>query len=310
LLFYSIFSGVTRGEKVERTMKKLLITGGSGYLGQHLLPVAAKDFELFATHRGAASSLAAGEPVFLDLTDEVAVPQTIRRIQPDAIIHAAAVNPGRGDADLMAKVNTHGAQLVAQAAVEVGARLVHVSTDVVHDGRTPPYHDDAPPTPLNAYGKSKAAAEKVVLEVCPAAAIARTSLIYGLDVMDRGTAGFMERLERGEELMLFNDVWRQPVWVETLVTALLKLVNLEYSGLLNVVGEQALTREAFGRQMLAYWGIGSMAAISSGRAADISAAIPLDIRMTTDRARQVLHMDLPGVDTVLEIYSGGYCSVK
>jgi dTDP-4-dehydrorhamnose reductase len=284
-------------------MQRLLITGGSGYLGNYLLPAAAREFEVYAAYRGNPSALTAGEPVFLDLMDEAASRQTIRELRPDSIIHAAAINPGRGNAALMAQVNGDGSRLVAQAAVEVGARLVHISTDVVHSGRNAPYCDDAPPTPVNAYGQSKAAAEKVVQEICPTAAIVRTSLIYGLDVMDRGTESFVEKLERGEPLVLFSDVWRQPVWVETLVGALLKLVNLEYAGLLNVVGEQALTREAFGRRMLAYWAIDRAVDISAGRAADISDTIPLDLRLTTDRARDVLQLSLPGVEAVLQAHA-------
>ena len=278
---------------------KLLITGGSGYLGQHLLPMAVEQFELFAAHRGKADSLAAGQPIFLDLTNPVETQQTIVRLRPQAIIHAAAVNPGQGDEALMMRINAAGSRAVAQAAASIGARLVHVSSDVVHNGRHAPYADDAPPTPLNGYGRSKAAAEVVVRQVCPNAAIVRTSLIYGLAVMDRGTAGFAERLNRGEPLLLFNDVIRQPVWVDALAAALLKLVELDYAGLLNVAGRQALTRADFGRKMLAHWGIDTAVQISTGPAADISAAIPLDLRLSVERAEQLLGMLLPGVDEVL-----------
>lgn len=278
---------------------RLLITGGSGYLGQHLLPLAVEQFEVFAAHRGNAAALAASESVFIDLTNLAQTQQTIVQLRPEAIIHAAAVNPEQGDEALMMRVNVDGARAVAEAAALIGARLIHVSTDVVHDGRHAPYADDALPTPLNDYGHSKAAAEAAVREVCPGAVIVRTSLIYGLKVMDRGTKSFVERLNRGEMLMLFNDVVRQPVWGNSLAVALLKLVNLDYAGLLNVAGQQPLTREEFGRKMLAFWGIDASGRLTAGPAASISDTIPLDVRLSVQKAEQLLAMPLPGVDEVL-----------
>jgi dTDP-4-dehydrorhamnose reductase len=139
----------------------------------------------------------------------------------------------------------------------------------------------------------------VVAAVNPKAAIVRTSLIYGLEEMDRGTESFVERLKRGQSLVLFSDVIRQPVWVETLAEALLKLVDLDFAGTLNVAGRQPLTREEFGRRMLAWWGIDTRGLLQSGRAADISDTIPLDVRMTVTKAEQLLQMIFPGVDDVL-----------
>ena len=225
----------------------------------------------------------------------------MRQIEPQAIIHAAAINPGHGDAAAMARVNVEGSRYVAEAAVAVRARLVAVSSDVVHDGSSSPYADDAPPRPLNDYGRSKAAAEAIIRAIDPGAAIVRTSLIYGLARMDRGTESFVERLAAGEPLVLFNDVVRTPVWVESLIEALLRLVENDYAGLLNVAGRQALTREEFGRRMLAFWRIDPGSRLSAGRAADISSTIPLDLRLAVDKAEQVLSMTFPGVDEVLAL---------
>lgn len=283
--------------------KTILITGGSGYLGRHLRAKASKTYTVFATYRAHPHDIKAGEPVQLDLTSREAVLKVVRDLVPQAIIHTAAINPGQGDEYMMRQVNIEGSRYVAEAAVAVGACLVHVSTDVVHDGRHAPYADDTPPSPLNAYGRSKAAAERVVAEIDPQVAIVRTSLIYGLAEMDRGTAGFVERLNKGDLLVLFNDVIRQPVWVENLAEALLKLTETDFAGILNVAGRQAMTREEFGRRMLDWWQIDSGNSLSSGRAADISDTIPLDLRMSVTKAEQLLQMELLGVDEVLALGS-------
>jgi dTDP-4-dehydrorhamnose reductase len=281
--------------------KKLLITGGSGYLGRHLTAKALEDFEVYTTYTFHAAQIKAGQALPLDLTNREAVLSLIASLSPQAIIHAAAVNPGRGDDEEMWQVNAHGSRYVAEGAVAVGARLIHVSTDVVHDGRHAPYADAAPPSPINGYGRSKAEAEAAIAEIDPTAAIVRTSLIYGLAEMDRGTAEFVKRLAAGQPLLLFSDVIRQPIWVESLAAALLKLIELNFSGTLNVAGRQALTREEFGRRMLAWWGIDAHGFLQSGRAAEISDTIPLDLRLRVDKAEQLLQMMLPGVDEVLAI---------
>ncbi len=285
--------------------KPLLITGGSGYLGQHLTPQAAEKFDVYATYNTHANQIKSGRPISLNLIDRDDVFRTITELKPQAIIHAAAINPGMGSEQDMMRINRDGSRYVAEAALENKARLIHVSTDVVHDGKQAPYDDDAPPNPLNGYGRSKAAAEAAIAEIDPRAAIVRTSLIYGLDVLDRGTEGFAKRLNSGEPLTLFNDVIRQPVWVESLATALLKLVDVGFEGPLNIAGSQALTREQFGRRMLAWWQVDTRGLLGSGRAVDISDTIPLDLRMSIHKSEQLLQMPFPGVDEVLTISKRG-----
>ena len=279
--------------------KILLITGGSGYLGRHLTAKAVGTFDVYATCHRNADRVKAGRPVPLDVTNREAVLSLMTELKPDAIIHTAAVNPGSGSDAWMMAVNVHGPRHIAEAAGMVGARLVHVSSDVVHDGQRAPYSDDAAPSPINGYARSKAAAEAAVVEANPQAAIVRTSLIYGLAEMDRGTAGFVERIEAGEVVTLFGDAIRQPVWVDSLSEALLKLAGLDFAGTLNVAGRQAMTREEFGRKMLDWWKIDLRGLVRSGRAADVSEPIPLDLRLTTDKAEGLLHMMFPGVDEVL-----------
>ena len=297
--------------------KILLIIGGSGYLGRHLSRKAtetaayASKFGVYATYHRNVDRVKVGRPVPLDVTNREAVLDRIRELRPHAIIHTAAINPGGGSEEQMMAVNARGSRHVAEAASGVGARLVHVSSDVVHDGQHAPYSDDVLPSPINGYARSKVEAEAAVAELKPQAAIVRTSLIYGLAEMDRGTAGFVERIEAGEVLTLFSDAIRQPVCVDSLGEALLRLAALDaadvasltdaskFAGTLNVAGRQAMTREEFGRKMLAWWNVDLRGLVRSVRAADVCEPIPLDLRLTTDKAERVLHMVFPGVDEVL-----------
>ena len=282
-------------------MATLLITGGSGYLGRHLCRRAAETHTVHTTFFHNRTDIAAGTPHRLDITAADAVRALVQKIAPDAIIHCAAINPGRGDARRMLAVNGDGTANIAAAAAEIGARLVHVSSDMVHAGTDAPYPADAPPTPITPYGESKAAAEAAIAEIAPAAAIVRTSLIYGLREMDRGTAGFARRLAAGGTLTLFTDQIRQPVWVQTLTDALLKLAfDLPaVRGTLNVAGRQALSRAEFGQRMLDWWKIEWRDRTVFGRAADLPAPSPLDLRLDVSATETALGMTFFGVDEVV-----------
>lgn len=276
-----------------------LITGATGYLGRWLVRRADTHGMVYAASRRPLAAAQPGTPVRFDVADRDAVLRAVDEIKPTVIIHAAAVNPGQGDDDSMWRVNAEGSAHVAEGARDCGSRLVAVSTDVVFDGRRAPYGDAAAANPINHYGRSKAAGESGVFTFSPDAAVVRTSLMYDLEDMDRGTAGFVERLSRGEPLVLFSDVLRNPIRVDTLAEALVRLAKTAYSGTLNVAGRQALSREAFGRVMLEHWGVDTEDLIQSNRAADVSDSIPLDLRLVVERAQRLLGMDLAGVDTVV-----------
>ncbi len=284
---------------------RLLITGASGFLGRHLSRLAEKRYRIWAGYGRHPESLNGGNPLQLDFSRPSALTSTLAGLgldSSDAVIHTAAINPG-GDESQMRTVNVDGSRLVAELAASTGARLIHISTDVVHDGSRAPYADSVPVSPLNAYAASKAEAETAVLRAHPDALIVRTSLIYGLETMDRGTAGFAGRLQRGEPVRLFHDVIRQPIGVDDLALALLRLLDLDVSGHLNVAGRQALTREAFGRKMLDFWRVPDRHNVESVAAAAISDRIPLDLRLDLSRAES-LGLELPGVDELLDRAGG------
>lgn len=270
------------------TRPVVAVTGATGYLGTRLVSLLGEQAHVEPIGRAQG----------VDLTDRVALHAALREVEPDAVIHTAAANPGRPP-EQFDPVNRIGTMAVAEACAARRVRLVHVSTDVVFDGRHGPYDDDAATSPINEYGRSKAAAEEAVAGLCPNAAIVRTSLIYGTHAIDRSTAGFAERLTSGAAVQLFADVLRQPVFVDALARALatLALDRPDVAGTLNVAGEQVLDRAAFGRRMLAFWRIDGGDRLVDGSAAGLD-DVPLDLRLGLERAR-ALGLACPGVDEIL-----------
>ncbi len=272
---------------------RLLITGGSGYLGRHLArQVAATWPGEWRYTTFSADPLARPQGVRLDLRDGAAVARFVADFAPDAIIHTAGSNLTPD----MAGVIVDGTCHIATAAAAVGARLVHLSTDALLGGDAAPYDESAPPAPRNDYGRAKAAAEALAL-AHPNAVAVRTSLIYGLAEMDNGTAWMAAALRAGQPVTLFTNQRRNPVWVETLAAACLELVDHPYTGVLNVAGQQVLTRAAFALRLLAWWGVGERATLTL--VVDTSGRWPMDCALDVSLAGRLLRTPLLGVDEVL-----------
>ena len=211
-------------------MSRLLVTGGTGYLGRELVTRAVEQgWGVRATWWSQKPELTA-DWVHLDVRDGAAITAALEGV--DAVIHTAY----RQGADEWA-TNVDGSQAVATAARDV--RLVHVSTDLVFDGTRGRYREDDKPAPVNSYGRSKAEAELRVAAAHPEATIVRTSLIYG-----GAEPGPQERLAR-TGTRFFVDEIRSPVQVGDLALALLELVGLTVRGPLHLGGADDLSRADF-----------------------------------------------------------------
>jgi dTDP-4-dehydrorhamnose reductase len=151
---------------------KILLVGGSGQLGSDFRAVAA------GRHTVVAPSHAE-----LDVTARTSVRDAVERVRPDVVVNAAAfhkVEMCERDPEKSFAVNATGAWNIATASRDVNARCVFVSTDYVFDGEcSEGYVEDARPGPLNVYGVSKAAGERLVRLACPDSLVVRGSGLFG-----------------------------------------------------------------------------------------------------------------------------------
>ena len=297
------------------TKPKMLVTGGSGYLGGWVVRLARAGWDVTATYLthpvdepGATVRLSAlrlnaqrkphGEAWRrLDVRDEPAVAALVAEVRPAVIVHTAAAHPGNS-ADFEA-VNTAGSRHVARAAAAHCARLIHISTDALFDGEKGNYTEDDPPTPITPYGRSKALAEEEVRSSGAEAVIVRTSLIYGWRPrLARQVRWIVDDLEAGKPVRLFTDELRCPVWVENLAAAVVELAGLDYTGVLHVAGAQILSRYEFGVRLLRFHGLDPGLVIPA-RCRETGLRRPLDGTLDCSRARALLRTPLPGVDEVL-----------
>jgi dTDP-4-dehydrorhamnose reductase len=137
---------------------KLLVTGGSGYVGMGVLRRAPKEWKIAATYNTRSFAQSNVAAFRVDVRDADAVNRLFDGFRPEVVIHTAALMTG----DEMMATNVDGARHIARAAARYNARLIHLSSDVIFDGEHAPYDEDAVPAPITPYAESKALAETVV----------------------------------------------------------------------------------------------------------------------------------------------------
>lgn len=277
----------------------LLITGAAGFIGQEVArrAAAARFAPIWATwHQNQPVVVDGVSCQRLDVTDDRAVRMLLQQLRPAAVIHAAYRKSGLN----AEAITTTGAGHVAQAAAAIGARLVHISTDMVLDGEHPPYDERAHPAPVHDYGRIKAAAEALVHQEAPAAAIVRTSLVCRLAPPDPVTHWISESLRSREPITLYTDEIRCPVWLDDLASALLELAAGDFSGVLNVSGPQALSRYDMGVRLARRFGL-NPDGIIPGLSSQSNVRRPRNLTLDTSLARQVLRTPLRSFDEGLAL---------
>jgi dTDP-4-dehydrorhamnose reductase len=269
----------------------LLVTGGTGYLGTELLRRAAGQ-RLAATHLASEPQPAPDvDWLRLDVRDTAAVRAALGRLRPAAVIHTAYRQKGEG----ARATNVGGAAAVASAAATVGARLVHVSTDVLFDGsKRGAYTEEDLPAPITDYGRTKAEAERAVLAAHAGALVVRTSLIYGGRAPSRHERLACEAARGRADVTFFEDELRSPVVVADLAAALLELADRDERGILHVAGPDTVSRYDFAVLLAKAHGL-SGERIRRGSLAASGLERPANCALDSSRARVLLTSRLRGV---------------
>ena len=230
---------------------KILVTGSNGLLGQKIIQgyKNKEGIELIATARGENRMIDKAGYSFesMDITQADEVMDLIKRIKPDAVIHAAAmtnVDACETDKENCKKVNVDAVEYLVRACEKVDAHLIHVSTDFIFNGMSGPYDENGIPDPLSYYGWSKLEAEKIVMNAKCRWTILRTVLVIGVtEGMSRSNIVLWVRdsLRRGERIRVVNDQWRTPTLAEDLAQGCILAAIKEKEGVYNISGEEVMS---------------------------------------------------------------------
>lgn len=216
----------------------ILVTGGTGFLGRHLLRSDARRQWQFV----------APPSSMLDITNERRVMEEIGEWRPSTIIHLAY----RRDRESIVPASAS----IARAAAKVRARLIHFSTDIVFPGGTIDYDEDALPRPAVDYGRWKAEAEREVADALPNALIVRTSLMYGTEIRSPIQQDVADAIEGRSPMTFFTDEYRCPAHATDVAAAVLDLVRrTDVTGILHIAGPEAVSRADFARATARWLGL-------------------------------------------------------
>jgi len=197
---------------------QILLFGAGGQVGQELKKVLPSVGNVIAVSRDEAN-----------LVQPESVRRAIAQHQPQVIVNAAAytaVDRAESEPNLAMTVNAEAPKLMAESAVELGATLLHISTDYVFDGNQGyPYLETDKPNPLGAYGRSKQAGEAAIQHICPNHIVLRTAWVYG----SLGKGNFVKTMLRlgsdRESLRVVSDQVGSPTWAADLARGIVQIIG-------------------------------------------------------------------------------------
>lgn len=225
-------------------MKKIVITGSNGLLGQSLLKLLLKEkdiYEVFGFSKGENRS---GRNDFsyvsIDITDEENLKKTLVEIQPYAIINTAAmtqVDDCETQKEACDLLNIEVVKWLKEVAEIIDCQLIHLSTDFIFDGEKGNYKETDIPNPLSYYGLSKLKSEEILLNSTIDFTIIRTILVYG-KVFDMSRTNIVlwvkEMLENGKEITIVDDQFRMPTFVDDLALSCKLAIDKRATGIYHI----------------------------------------------------------------------------
>ncbi len=232
---------------------KILITGGSGLLGKSLAETKPKDTVLILTCLRNIYGITTDDTWYkMDVRNRSDVSEIFQRVQPDAVIHCAAVGSvdyTESHYDEVAEVNFVGTQYVVDTANEYKTRMIYISSNAVFGGDHPPYDEQSPLEPANLYGNIKKRAERYVMDIADRWLIIRPFLLYGWPYQGGRTnwaATIIDRWQNSDTLKMVNDCVWMPTYAPDCAEAIWKLLFQENNEIYNVASPERLTLYEFG----------------------------------------------------------------
>jgi|JI9StandDraft_1071089.scaffolds.fasta_scaffold74917_2 dTDP-4-dehydrorhamnose reductase len=230
---------------------KLVITGASGFLGYHLVREAAERYDVYALYNSERGDFESVNWLQCDITNHIQVGDLLEDIEPDFIIHAAA-SADTNFCELHPKesrlVNVDATINLVGIAADFNIPFVFTSTDLVFDGERGLYTEEDAPNPVNEYGRQKAEAERVVLEIYPNTLVARLPLMYG-DVKAGGNGNYLRRFiadnNEGKVSSLFHDEYRSIGGAYSIANGIVSLMPNQH-GIVQIAGKEVVSRYEFG----------------------------------------------------------------
>jgi dTDP-4-dehydrorhamnose reductase len=237
-------------------MKKLLITGASGFLGWNICASAQSSWNVFGTVFSHNVTIPGCTIFTINLTDYKETKKILFDIRPDAVIHTAAAsqpNYCQENPENSYLINVETSINLAGFCTDLQVPYIFTSTDLVFDGKNPPYSELSPVSPVSAYGEQKVEAENGILLRYPEAAVCRMPLMFGdpSPVSESFLQPILSSLQNNIKLSLFIDEYRTPIGGYSAAQGLLMVLDA-FHGIIHLGGKERVSRHEFGMKVAEY----------------------------------------------------------
>ena len=242
-------------------MKKVVITGSNGLLGQTLINLLSEEKEKYKVIGFSRGENRSGrndfEYISIDITDAFLLQKKLQEYAPDVIVNTAAMTNVDACEDNKAAcdiLNIDVVRFLKEYSEKTNTHLIHLSTDFIFDGKNGPYKETDAPNPLSYYGMSKLKSENILTASKIDYTILRTILVYGkvFDMTRNNIVLWVKQmLEDKKEITIVNDQYRMPTYVEDLALACKLAMDKKVTGIFNVSSNTLLSVYEIAQQIAA-----------------------------------------------------------
>ena len=272
---------------------RVLVSGGSGFLGGYLLQRLSRSYEVYAGFRSGAPP-GSVSPFELELTDKASI-DAARPLAPSYVVHNAALTKPdlcEDDPNSAHATNVDGTRLLAEAVQDSCTRFVYCSTDLVFDGARPESAETDAPSPLMVYGRTKLEGEGAARAVLgERVMVVRLALLYGKGRGRSAGRTFTERMleeaRQGRAVRFFRDQYRSPLYVEDAAAGVESALTWpEAPAVVHLGGPERISRFEMGVQTLEVFELDRSLAVAV-RMEDVPSRVPRprDVSFDIRRAR-------------------------
>ena len=233
---------------------KVLVIGANGFLGQKILKyskIYAPDDIFFGADIDISLIPDEFKKYRLDITRKDQINNMISDLNPDLTILTAAMTNVDACEEFQEKtyaINALGPKNIATAVLDIGGKMIHVSTDFVFDGEKGNYVESDHPDPINYYGVSKLAGENFIVKSGVSYLICRTSVLYGWPFKNQRDNFFSwvyKKLQNGEHLKIISTQINSPTLCDDLASCILKIRHFKENKILHTCGSERISRYDF-----------------------------------------------------------------
>jgi len=270
-------------------MKKFLVTGASGFLGWNLYQTKPDYISFYGLAGTRKIKLPGAKTASLDLTNLAQLKKLVSEINPDGIIHTAAIinaNYCQEHREESFALNVKSSIELARIAADLNIPFVFTSTDLVFDGKKGDYSETDEVNPLSIYGEQKVEAEESILRTYPEAAVCRMPLMFGYSgpVAEGNLERFVAEIKANKAMKLFTDEYRSPLGGISASKGLWLALE-KFQGIYHLGGQDKLSRFKIGDIITQSLGLKSNNLIATKQSELIMAAPrPSDVSLDSSKA--------------------------